>query len=117
MTDKEKRDAYMAAGIGGVALILILLYIHSAPAVAAGGGDLPSVTAMPPVDSTPYNYNIAPYGGTGPLNIPAHGRSGQDLLGNGNGGGCCDPCAGNKQGYQNPGVSAFLRLLALGGYP
>lgn len=115
MTDSEKKDMYIAAGVGGVALILILLYVHSAPAIAGGAGDLPTLISTPPVDSTPYNYNILPYAGNGPLNIPANGRSGSDLLGKtGDGSGCCDPCSLGKQGVNNPGVSAFLRLLTLG---
>lgn len=61
----EHRDAYIAAIVGGVVLILILLYLHSGTnAVAA---DLSNPLASPPVDAsaTPgasdYNYNVAPY--------------------------------------------------------
>lgn len=117
MTDKEKRDAYIAAAVGGVALVLIYLYIHSAPLIAGGAGTLPDATQTAGLDQNPYNYNIQPYGGDGPLNIPARGpiSTNYNNLGGGSGG-CCDAC-GTKTGssYQNPGVLAYLKLLALGG--
>ena len=118
MTDKEKRDAYIATAIGGVVLVLLFMYVKSAPLVEGGAGTLPDVSASAaPIDQTPYNYNIQPYGGDGPLNIPARGPiTTQNIGGRNSGGGCCDAC-GTTQGssYQNPGVLAYLKLLALGG--
>lgn len=118
MTKEEKRDMYIAAGVGGVALILILLYIHSAPQLEQTAS-LPDATEMQTAgDQTPYNYNIQPYGGSGsPLYVPSNGlvQPGGGSK-SGSGSGCCDEC-GTSTGssYQNPGVLAYLKLLALGG--
>lgn len=115
MTKEEKRDMYIAAGVGGVALILILLYVYSAPAPEQVAS-LPDATEMQTVDQSPYNYNIQPYGGSGsPLYVPANGTvkpiGGQSS----NNGSCCDECGtGTGSRYENPGVLAYLKLLALG---
>lgn len=114
MTSEEKRDVYIAAGVGGVALVLILLYVHSAPAPGQPGA-LPDATqAAIAGDQNPYNYNIQPYGGSGsPLYVPPNGAV-QAGGSNSSSNGCCDPCASKNGGYQNPGVLAYLKLLALG---
>ena len=107
---------YIAAAVGGVVLVLIFLYVK-APVAVSGPGNLPDATQTAGVDQTPYNYNIQPYGGDGPLNIPARGPiTNQNIGGRNSGGGCCNNC-GTSTGsdYQNPGVLAFLKLLALGG--
>lgn len=108
---------YIAAAVGGVALVLIFLYVKT-PVAVSQPGSLPDASqTIGAADQNPYNYNIQPYGGDGPLNIPARGPiSNQSNVGGRNsGGGCCDNC-GTSQGssYQNPGVLAFLKLLALG---
>jgi len=67
MSDTERKDVYIAVGIGGLALILIMLYIYGGKSVPvtdqtnSDGASLPSVTATPPPDTTPYTYNIQPY--------------------------------------------------------
>lgn len=61
----EHRDAYIAMIVGGIGLIIILLWLFGPSAAVAEA--LPSQpNALPSVDgSTPglsdYNYNIAPY--------------------------------------------------------
>ena len=117
MTKEEKRDMYIAAAVGGVALILILLYVGTPEAVAQTAS-LPDATeAMTAGESNPYNYNIQPYGGSGsPLYVPPNGTVQPGGVRGGNyGGGCCDQCGtGTGSSYENPGVLAYLKLLALG---
>lgn len=115
MTSEEKRDMYIAAAVGGVALVLILLYIHTPPQLEQTA-TLPDATqsAADTGEQTPYNYNVQPYGGSGsPFYVPPAGAVSRPANSNVSGGGCCDPCASNK-GPDSPGITAYLKLLALG---
>ncbi len=117
MTDHEKRDMYIAAAVGGVALVLILLYIKTP--TAGQPVQLPEAaeTLASAGDQNPYNYNIQPYGGSGsPLYVPGSGLVKPPGSGSGSGrGGCCDECGtGQGSSYENPGVLAYLKLLAMG---
>jgi hypothetical protein len=94
MSKKEHRDIYIAAAVGGVALILIWLYLSSETPT----GSPLTQTAGP---QTPYNYNVGPYTGQ-PANIQLGGvSSGQ----------CCDKCGPNNgQDYNNVTASQFQAL-------
>lgn len=113
MTHEEKRDMYIAAAVGGVALILILLYIKTPPTLEQPAA-LPDATQTAVGDQNPYNYNIQPYGGSGsPLYVPPNGalRPGGNSSGDG---GCCNKCGTGTGSPDNPGVLAYLKLLTLG---
>jgi hypothetical protein len=117
MTKEEKRDMYIAAAVGGVALVLILLYIKTPPDAGQPASlPEPAATLAGAGDQNPYNYNIQPYGGSGsPLYVPSNGLVKPPGSGNGSGGGCCNECGTGEGGsYENPGVLAYLKLLAMG---
>ncbi len=64
MTEKEHRDVYIAAAVGGVALVLIYLFLNGGsvtPQTVASDTQVPSATATPPPAQTAYNYNIQPF--------------------------------------------------------
>ncbi|MDE2019748.1 MAG: hypothetical protein KGJ13_05390 [Patescibacteria group bacterium] len=62
MEGTEHRDIYIALGVGGVALVLIYLYLYSGSNVPTGADGTPIPTAADTsVPQTPYNYNVAPY--------------------------------------------------------
>lgn len=103
----EHRDAYIAAGIAGVVIILIMLYLFGGSQASAS--TLPAADATASPDQTPYNYNVAPYQPGPPIAVPPRNLN----LG---GGGCCDTCGTDQGGaYINPGVNQFLTLLGGGG--
>lgn len=114
MTDKEHKDVYIAAAVGGLGLVLVLLYLFggSAPASAAenaAGDTLPSTTATAPPGLSDYNYNIAPYN---PAPLIPNGRGAVDNV---SAGGCCDTCGPSTgQQYNLPNVAQFMTLLGTG---
>jgi ABC-type amino acid transport substrate-binding protein len=63
--EREHRDLYIALGVGGVALILIFLYLYGGTqqpvATNSNGASLPGLTETPAADATPYTYNVQPY--------------------------------------------------------
>lgn len=114
MTDKEHRDVYIAAAVGGLGLVLVLLYLFggSAPVSAAtnaSGAALPTATETSPPGIDNYNYNIAPYN---PAPLLPYGKS--SIAANG-GGGCCDDCGPDTGSqYNNVNVAQFQTLLGTG---
>jgi hypothetical protein len=112
MTDKEHRDAYIAAAVGGVALVLIYLYLNtqSGSAMAATVPDNTSAVGET-VPQTPYNYNVAPYTPRPPINfaLPAVSVGGDSVSINQ---GCGCPC-GPQNGGNNftPNVPQFQTLI------
>ena len=115
MADTEKRDVYIAAAVGGVGLVLVLLYLWDqtpAPATNAQGEPLPSLVATPPA-STPYNFNIAPFDPA--PGIPYARPNINTINAPGGAGGCCDDCGPrNSAQYFNSTVSQFMTLLGYG---
>lgn len=111
MADTEHRDVYIAAAVGGVALVLIYLYMHSTPAQAAAtdasGAALPSVVSTPPELPTPYTYNVEPYNPQPGIQIgatPTQNKSG-----------CCDNCGPSSgSNYFNTTVAQFQTLMGYG---
>jgi hypothetical protein len=106
MTDHEKRDVYIAFGIGGIALILILLYVFGGTAnpVTEDGAIVP----YPDKAYSPYDYNIQPYQSPGAIGNPT-----PKAIGNG---GCCDACGPyNGATYNNVNTYQFKTLLGYGG--
>lgn len=88
----EHRDVYIAAIIGGIVLILILLWLYASPTpaqqAAADDATAPAGSAVPPPDLGGYtSYNIPPFN-AGPTNIGGN----TNVTGLPNSGGCCDQC-------------------------
>jgi len=111
MTQKEHRDVYIAAGVGGLGLVLILLYLF--------GGTQASIiqqpAATPDLSGVPgpgdYNYNITPFDPAPPIS----NAKPIILGGSSSGGGCCDECGPQTGGqYFNTDVAQF-QTLNLGG--
>lgn len=108
MTDKEHRDVYIAAAVGGVGLVLVLLYLFGGASVATVPGSSADLTDTAPVGQSDYNYNVAPYN---PAPIIANGRAALPGIG----GGCCDNCGPSTgQQYNNVNTAQFLTLLGTG---
>lgn len=108
----ENRDAMIAVAVGGVALVLILLYMKGGAvgATNAEGEPLPALTSIQPPNANSYNYNVAPYNPDPGL---SYGRSA--LPANNIGGGCCDNCGPqNGQTYNNVNIAQFMTLLGFG---
>lgn len=109
----EHRDAYIAAIIGGVVLILILLWIYATPdavqkaAQQTDEAPAPAGDTFYPPGVAGYTYNIPPYnpGGT---NIGGSTFN-SGLPGNDNGG-CCDTCGPNGGTYIS--VNDFLQAVS-----
>lgn len=105
----EHRDAYIAAIVGGIVLILILLWLYASPNVvspaqaadatepAGGGGD--SVTYP---GTQPISYNIPPFN-AGPTNVGGTSIGGTTSV---TGDGCCNQCGPLGGTYLN--VDNFL---------
>lgn len=108
----ENRDVMIAFIVGGLGLILILLYMFNGAAPAgtnADGEALPTVTSTAPRGASAYNYNIAPYN-------PDPGLTyGKSSLPDYTGDGCCNKCGplvGNQ--YNNVSVAQFMTLAGFG---
>lgn len=114
MANTEHRDVYIAAAVGGVGLVLVLLYLWDQPAAAtnASGEALPSLVSTPPPGGTPYTYNIAPFDPT--PGLPG-ARNINTINAPGGAGGCCDQC-GPRTGNAafNNTVAQFMTLLGYG---
>lgn len=89
----EHRDVYIAAIVGGIVLILILLWLYASPAAAQQAAQ-DDATAPAGVDSTPPDL-----GGYTSYNIPPFNAGNTNIGGNSNvtglpntGDGCCDKC-------------------------
>lgn len=107
MADKEHRDLYIAAAVGGVGLILVLLYM-SGGAVASAPGPSADTAETAPAGQSDYNYNIAPYN---PAPLITNGHSALPAVS----GGCCDDCGPNTGSqYNNVNTAQFLTLLGTG---
>lgn len=111
----EHRDVYIAAAVGGVGLILVLLYLFggnnpASAATNAAGTPIPGTTETAPPGVSDYNYNVAPFNAS-PV-IP-NGKS--TVIGANSGGGCCNEC-GPSTGSQfnNPNVAQFQTLIGTG---
>lgn len=108
----EKKDMYIAAAVGGVALVLIYLYLYSGSTPTqtnADGTSLPSTTETPAPGLNSYNYNIAPYNPQPGLQLAAQ------PLTTGIGGGCCDTCGPSSGGsFQNVTAAQFNTLIGYG---
>lgn len=111
-SDKEHRDFYIAMIVGGLGLILILLWLFTPSAVAADTGgtslDNPLLSTMPP-GASDYNYNIPGYNPGTPI-VVAQPTIPNDASGcgcGGNGYAACGPVTGN-----NPvNVAQFSTLI------
>lgn len=111
MTDKEHKDVYIAAAVGGVALILILLYMYGGTNTAAQTAEPSDAIATPPAAQTPYNYNVAPYQPGPPIQFGAATPANSNKAG-----GCCDRCGpaiGND--IFSTSVAQFQTLISMGG--
>lgn len=112
MTSKEHRDVYIAAGVGGLGLVLILLYLFGGTqtSLTQTPTTTPDLSAVPGAGD--YTYNIAPYNPAPPINNAAPINFGGATA---PGGGCCDDC-GPPSGsqYFNTSVAQF-QTLNLGG--
>lgn len=108
MTAKEHRDVYIAAGVGGLGLVLILLYLFGGTQSAL----IQQPAATPDLSGVPgpgdYNYNITPYDPAPPISNAAPINFGGNSA---PGGGCCDDC-GPQTGaqYFNPTVAQYQTL-------
>jgi hypothetical protein len=106
---KEHHDAMIAFAVGGVALILILLYMFGgahASQTNAAGEPLPTVTSVGNPNPTAYNYNIAPYNPDPGLH---YGKSSIPNIGPG---GCCDTCGPmNGNDLNSLSVAQFQTLI------
>jgi hypothetical protein len=109
MTTEEKRDAWIAAAVGGFVLVMIYLYLYGGTTQAVvqppqDTGVAPGLVS-PPLDSTPYNYNVTPYSPAAPIQFgfppPANTN-----------GGCCQQCA-TANGF-GVNVQQFSTLLGTG---
>ena len=116
MTEKEHKDVYIAAAVGGLGLVLVLLYLFggSQPASAATNADgtpLPGVAAVAPPGVGTYNYNITPYN---PDPLLPYAKSAINPLASG--GGCCDTCGpiGAASGSMPPNVAQYQTLMGTG---
>lgn len=110
MTKKEHNDVYIAAIVGGIALVLIWLYMQTGVAVAASLPDN-TTAAGDTVPQTPYNYNVAPYDPGPPISFafPPVPTSGSDNI---NVGGCGCPCGPQNGGNNfNTTTSQFQTLM------
>lgn len=113
MTEKEHKDVYIACAVGGVGLVLVLLYLFggssTAPALNAAGQPLQGVAeSNPPNIGSDYNYNIAPYT---PNPLITYGNQNKDAGGSG----CCDTCGPNNGShFGNVNVAQFQTLLGVG---
>lgn len=118
MTEKEHKDVYIAAAVGGLGLVLVLLYLYGGTAQAsvaqnADGTPLPSATAVAPPGISDYNYNIAPYDPNPGIQALKTGLN--NLANGGSGGGCCDKCGpDNGNDYFNTNVAQFQTLIGGG---
>lgn len=118
----EHRDAYIAAIVGGVALVLIYLYLHAGTnAIAA---DLGTPLGTQPVDASatpaagsPYNYNVAPYDPGTPIQyaFPSMFPSGESGCGCGGVSGItpCSPITGTNLYQVN--VDQYQSLVSANG--
>lgn len=107
MTDKEHRDVYIAAAVGGTVLVLLFMYMHGSNTPIATAGDVVPTADVASAGGTPYNYNVQPYGGGALIQFASR------ILPSLGGGGCCDNCGPDSGGlYQNPGVAAFTTLIS-----
>lgn len=116
MTDKEHKDIYIACAVGGVGLILVLMYLFggSTPSAAlnADGTPLPTSTAQVQPGLTDYNYNIAPYN---PAPVIPNAKSVLPSNIIPLGGGCCDTCGPDTGSqYNQPNVAQFMTLIGTG---
>lgn len=72
-TDKEHRDVYIALAVGGLGLILILLWLFTptgAVASETGAGDTYNLlTGTMPPGANDYNYNVPPFNPGPPITI------------------------------------------------
>lgn len=115
MNDAEHRDVYIAAAVGGVGLVLVLLYLfgNQTPVqLNADGTPLPSAgaTAGP---STPYTFNVPAYDPAPGIPFPRSSLPPNEIAQTG--GGCCNACGpatGNQ--FFNSSVSQFMTLLGYG---
>lgn len=110
-SNKEHKDVMIAFVVGGIGLILILLYLfggtHSAQQNAQGE-PLPTVTGTAPQGQNAYNYNVAPYNPDPGL---MYGKSALPPLGTG----CCDDCGPrNGSAYNNVNVAEYMTLAGFG---
>ncbi|MDE2019925.1 MAG: hypothetical protein KGJ13_06305 [Patescibacteria group bacterium] len=124
MEAKEKQDVYIAFAVGGLALVLILLYVFGGSqqptAANADGSPLPSVGAVSPpnLPQTAYNYNIVPFDPSPGILYPKSALPANSNSANG----CCDGCSGESskcgpttgQQYFNPNVAQFMTLVGYG---
>lgn len=124
MSDKEHRDFYIAAIVGGLGLVLIYLYMHAAPSALqvadTSGSTVPTaagVASAPPALSA-YNYNVAPYDPGPPIQFafPALAPISQPNITLGTpGGGCCNKCGPSSgDSYNNNTVGQFATLIGTG---
>lgn len=125
MTDKEHRDFYIAAAVGGLGLIILLLYLfggqnYIAPPVTDTQSSIPNLASLPPPDMTDYNYNIAPYSPFPPIkyvggNIVNNPGGGGTISGPpggpGSGNGCCSSCGPSGQQNSNMTTAIFQTLI------
>lgn len=108
MTQKEHKDIYIASAVGGLGLVLIWLYLHGGT-VQASITDPNAEQAAPLADTSPYNYNVAPYDPGPPLSIafppiPDVGGGSTGTCGCG-----CGPDSGGQ--YFNPNVAQYQTLI------
>ncbi len=114
----EHRDVYIAAIIGGIVLLLLLLYVWGAsvPASAATPGNEPilpdSVGGVPGLGGDAYNYNIPAYNGGAPVGNTGNTYFGLPANSNNN---CCDACGPGGTSPVNVAPWLFSNLLQAGG--
>jgi hypothetical protein len=125
MSDKEHRDVYIAAIVGGLGLVLIYLYMHSSPAqlqvADASGSNVPQAAGVAgaSIPQNAYNYNVAPYDPGPPIQfafppIPGSQSSGGNIT-IGAPGGCCNQCGPRTGNAYNDNTTAqFSTLLGTG---
>lgn len=97
----ESRDVYIACTIGGLGLVFLLVWFMGGQrAQVVSAGLEPTADNYVP---NAYNYNVAPYQGTGGLQYhpPANNNSA-----------CCDKCGPYRSQSQNsPGIQDFLAFV------
>lgn len=119
MDGAEHRDVYIAAAVGGVGLVLVLLHMfgsnNAQPQLNADGTPLPSAAAAVSPSATPYTFNVPAYDPAPGIAYPRSSLPPNTVTPASNAGGCCDTCGPQTGGqYFNSSVAQFMTLIGFG---
>lgn len=120
MADTEHKDIYIAAAVGGVALVLVMLHVFSnqqPTATNAEGASLPLPGATTTGTPSTYNYNIAPFNPAPGIPYPKSSLATNTLpsVASPQNGGCCDQCGPSSgSGYFANSVAQYMTLIGFG---